>query len=50
MSFSQNAKLEVLQQEILNDCDSFAFLSGIMKGAGVIRRNKNGVSEVAIYT
>lgn len=49
MSFSQNAKLEVLKQEITSDEDAFAFLSGVIKGAGVIKQ-KNGERVVAIYT
>lgn len=49
MSFSQNAKQEVLKQDITNDCCAFAFLSGIIKGAGFIKR-KDGKMEVEIYT
>lgn len=49
MSFSQNAKLEVLKQEISNDCCAFAFLSGIIKGSGVIKKLPGG-SVVEIFT
>ncbi len=49
MSFSQNAKLEVLKQEITNDCCAFAFLSGIIKGAGIIKKSQ-GNTVVEIYT
>ena len=49
MSFSQSAKQEVLKQEITDDADAFAFLSGIIKGSGVIKR-VNGQQVVEIYT
>lgn len=49
MSFSQKSKLEILNQEITNDCCAFAFLSGVIKGAGIIKQN-NSETQVEIYT
>jgi DNA-binding protein WhiA len=49
MSFSLSAKQEVLKTEIVNDCCSFAFLSGVIKGAGVVNKN-NLNSTIEILT
>ena len=49
MSFAQKAKQEVIKSEIEGDANAFAFLSGIIKGAGVIR-DKGVNSTVEIYT
>lgn len=49
MSFSTDAKLEVLRKEIANDCCAMAFLSGLIKSAGQLGLSRNGM-VVEVYT
>ena len=49
MSFASDAKLEVLSQNIDNDCCSIAFLSALIKSAGQLNIKRTGIS-VEIYT
>lgn len=50
MSFSANAKMEVLKSEIENDCCSIAFLSAIIKCAGELSISANHHIKVEIFT
>ena len=49
MSFASDAKLEVLSQNIDNDCCSIAFLSALIKSSGQLNIKNKGIS-VEIYT
>lgn len=49
MSFSTNAKLEVLREEVRDDCCALAFLSAIIKGSGQLEIT-NGKKQINIYT
>ena len=47
MSFAYEAKLEVLKQDITNDCCAIAFLSAVIKCSGQLNiTNKNYVVEI----
>ena len=46
MSFSQNAKLEVINHESSNGCCDFALLSAIIKGAGQLKHDSGLVIEI----
>lgn len=50
MSFSTNAKLEVLKSDIENDCCSIAFLSAIIKCCGELSISHNHQIKVEIFT
>ncbi len=50
MSFSQSAKKEVLKNEFTDDLTAFAFLSGVIKGAGVLRVKNDNNSVIEILT
>lgn len=50
MSFSTEAKMEVLKQEIENDCCSIAFLSAIIKCSGELSISANHKIKVEIFT
>lgn len=50
MSFSNKAKLEVLKNDIENDCCSIAFLSAIIKCSGELSISSNHQIKVEIYT
>ena len=50
MSFSTNAKMEVLEASIDNDCCSIAFLSAIIKCSGELSISAGHKISVAIYT
>lgn len=49
MSFASDAKIEVLNQNIDNDCCSIAFLSALIKSSGQLNIKRTGIS-VEIYT
>ena len=49
MSFAYNAKLEVLAQNIDNDCCAIAFLSAIIKCSGQLNIS-DGQPVVEIFT
>lgn len=49
ISFSQSAKKEVLSENFSDDMTAFAFLSGLIKGAGVLRKTESG-SVIEILT
>lgn len=49
MSFSTDAKEEVLKKEIANDCCAMAFLGGLIKSAGQLGLSSNGM-VVEVYT
>ncbi len=49
MSFSTDAKLEVLAQGLSNDCCTMAFLSGLIKSAGQLGVSSKGM-VVEVYT
>ncbi len=50
MSFSTNAKMEVLKSPIDNDCCAIAFLSAIIKCSGELSISSNHEIKVEIYT
>lgn len=50
MSFASNARNEVLNQKIENDCCSIAFLSAIVKCAGQINTTEDKKFVVEIFT
>ena len=50
MSFSTDAKLEVLDSQIDNDCCSIAFLSAIIKCSGELSISAGHKISVSIYT
>ncbi len=50
MSFATNAKLEVLKEDIENDCCSIAFLSAIIKCSGELSISSNHQIKVEIFT
>ena len=50
MSFSTDAKTEVLKSEIESDCCSIAFLSAIIKCSGELSISNNHQIKVEIYT
>lgn len=49
LSFSAQAKLEVLKEELNNDCCAIAFLSASIKGSGQLEIT-GGKKEINIYT
>ena len=50
MSFATKAKLEVLKENIENDCCSIAFLSAIIKCSGELSISSNHQIKVEIFT
>ena len=50
MSFANDAKLEVLKENIENDCCSIAFLSAILKCCGELSISSNHQIKVEIFT
>lgn len=50
MSFANDAKLEVLKENIENDCCSIAFLSAILKCCGELSISANHQIKVEIFT
>ncbi|MBQ4558587.1 MAG: DNA-binding protein WhiA [Clostridia bacterium] len=50
MSFASEAKLEVLKENIDNDCCAIAFLSALIKCAGQLSFGRNKTIGVEVYT